>query len=275
MEMNLPFHLDDLSALPVNPSYYSSDEEMDVGTQSVSATRDNFEDSDIEVIACYRQVPIEPEGLVTGRKMPVDIPESAGENYPDFPWEDFESMMQLVDSQAHPLNMGAGPSTTTQSSSPPIKYCGKLTPLVDTPLSPPPHERGPIYSNCDYTMPMQTRTPLQPNSHIQGLSVRIASQGGLPNQAPYGDCIVCGKSYEQIKETAVLGYLESTTHRGESYNEQQRRRDASLAGMDQGIVLLVLFISRGVSPVAACDGNFYQITLEGDNSNPPPGVLPI
>ena len=30
-----------------------------------------------------------------------------------------------------------------------------------------------------------------------------------------------------------------------------------------------------LSQAAACDGNFYQITLEGDNSNPPPGVLPI
>ena len=68
--------------------------------------------------------------------------------------------------------------------------------------------------------------PLQPNSHIQGLSVRIGSQCGQPNQAQYGDCIVCGRIYEQIKETAVLEYLESTTYRGESYNDQQRRRDA-------------------------------------------------
>ena len=204
--------------------------------------------------------------------MTVEIPESAGETYPDFPWEDFDSMMQLVDSQADPLYMGAGPSTTNQSSSPPIKYCGKLTSLVDTPLSPPPHEPGPTYNNCDYTTTMQTRMPLRPNSHIQGLSVPIASQCGQPNQAQYGDCIVCRRSYEQIKETAVLGYLEPTTYRGESYNDQQRRRDAYLAGMDQGTVL---FIPRGVSQAAACDGNPYQITLEGYNSNPPPGVLPI
>ena len=75
-----------------------------------------------------------------------------------------------------------------------------------------------------------------------------------------------------MKETAVLGYLESTTYRGEGYNDQKRRRDAYLAGMDQDTVL---FIPRGVSQAAACDGNLYRITLEGDNSNPPPGVLPI
>ena len=30
-----------------------------------------------------------------------------------------------------------------------------------------------------------------------------------------------------------------------------------------------------LSQAAACDGNLYQITFEGDNTNPPPGVLPI
>ena len=30
-----------------------------------------------------------------------------------------------------------------------------------------------------------------------------------------------------------------------------------------------------LSQAAACDGNFYQTTLEGDNSNPTSGVLPI
>ena len=42
--------------------------------------------------------------------------------------------------------------------------------------------------------------------------------------------------------------------------------------MDQGTVL---FVPRGVSQAAACDGNYYQILIEGDNTNPLPGVLPI
>ena len=83
--MNLPFILDDLSVLPVTPSYYSSDEEMDVDIQSVSATRDDTEDSDIEVIACYRQVPIQSEGQVAGRKMTVELTEGTEDTYPDFP----------------------------------------------------------------------------------------------------------------------------------------------------------------------------------------------
>ena len=75
-----------------------------------------------------------------------------------------------------------------------------------------------------------------------------------------------------MKEVPVLGYLESATYRWESYNDQQRRRSAFLARIDQGTVL---FIHMGVSQAAACDGNLYQNSLVGDNSNPPPGVLPI
>ena len=65
-------------------------------------------------------------------------------------------------------------------------------------------------------------------------------------------------------KTAVLEYLESTTYRGESYDERQRRRIAYLAGMDQGTVL---FIPMGVSQAPACDGNFYQISQERANTN--------
>ena len=180
-------------------------------------------------------------------------------------------MMQLVDNQSNPLSMGAGPCTTTQSKSPAIKHCCKLTPLVDTPLSPPPSEWGPAYSTFGYTTPDQLHQQPQPNAHIQGISVKISSQCGQPNQAQYEDCNVCGRGYERIKETAVSGYFESTTYRGESYDERQRQRIAYLPGMDQGTVL---FVTRGVSQVLACDGNFYQIPLEGENTNPP-GVLPI
>ena len=100
----------------------------------------------------------------------------------------------------------------------------------------------------------------------------MAAPFGQLNTAQYGDCIVCGRNYEQIKETAVLGYLEATTYGGEPYGEQLRRREAYLAGMDQGTVL---FVPRGVPQAAACDGNYYQILVEGDNTNQPTGVLPV
>ena len=58
--------------------------------------------------------------------MTVDTSQCVNDEYPNFPWNDFDSMMQLVDNQSNPRDMLAGPSTATQSNSPPIKYCGKL-----------------------------------------------------------------------------------------------------------------------------------------------------
>ena len=115
---------------------------------------------------------------------------------------------------------------------------------MDTPHSPPLSERGPTHGRYDYTGPIVTDFTAPLISHIHGLSVRFGANCGGPNAAVYGECIVCGRSYEQSRETAVLTYLESTSRRDESYKERQRRRNAYLEGMNQGTVLLV---RRGVS----------------------------
>ena len=57
MEMNLQFNLEDLTTSAISPSYLSSDEDMEVDIESVEATGEPSDDSDIEVIACYRHVP--------------------------------------------------------------------------------------------------------------------------------------------------------------------------------------------------------------------------
>ena len=79
------------------------------------------------------------------------------------------------------------------------------------------------------------------------------------------DCIVRGRSYEQIRDTTSLTYLESTSRRGETYEEKQRLRAAYLAGMNQGTEL---FVPRGVWQAAACDENYYQIPQEQSEINP-------
>ena len=270
--MNLQFPIDDLVNPPISPSYFSSGEEMDVDIQSVEASVSTSDDSDIEVIACYRQLPVQTQPLVGGRQMTTDLSGCSDSAFPDFPWDDFESLLLSPDEQVDPLVMGAGPSGAQRIGSPVISQCGQLKPQIDTPLSPPAHERGPYVGPSFTGQQQQTIPPLLLSSHIQGISVRMAAHCGQPNTAQYGDCIVCGRNFEQIKETAVLGYLEATTYRGEPYGEQLRRREAYLAGMDQGTVL---FVPRGVSQAAACDGNYYQILVEGDNTNPPPGVLKI
>ena len=86
---------------------------------------------------------------------------------------------------------------------------------MDTPLSPPLNEQGSSYGRYDYARPNVTDFGAPLNSNIQRIGVRIGSNCGEPNVAVYGECIVCVRSYEQIRETAVLTYLESTSGRGE------------------------------------------------------------
>ena len=143
---------------------------------------------------------------------------------------------------------------------------------MDTPLSPSLSEQGPTHGRYDYIVQNVTDFTAPLNSHIQGISVRFGANCGDPNAAVYGECIVCGRSYEHIRETAVLTYLESTSRRDESYQERQRRRNEYLESMNQGTVLSV---HRGVSQAPACDGNYYQTPQEYSETNPLPGVLPV
>ena len=132
--------------------------------------------------------------------------------------------MQMTENQANPLDKGADPSIATRTNSPPIKHCGEGTPSVDTPLSPLPRERGPTYSPCGYNLPPQNCQQRPLSSHIQGISIRMASHCGQPNAAQYGDCIVYSRNNEQIEERAVLNYLENTTHICETYGVRLKRR---------------------------------------------------
>ena len=152
------------------------------------------------------------------------------------------------DESSKPIGHGAGPNGAQRTGSPVISQCGQLKPQIDTPLSPPAHERGPYVGPSFTEQQQQTIPPLPLSSHIQGISVRMAAHCGQPNTAQYGDCIVTGQNYGQIKETAVLGYLEATFYRGEPYGEQLRRREAYLAGMDQGVTVRArpgLWLPRG------------------------------
>ena len=123
--MSLQFTLDELTTPAISPSYFSSEEDMDVDVQSVDATGYVSDNSDIEVIACYGQIPIPPQGGVAGRQMTTKLSDYTDSDFPAFPWEDFENIMQLTESRTDPLNSGAGPNGAVQTDSPPIKHCGE------------------------------------------------------------------------------------------------------------------------------------------------------
>ena len=133
MQMNLQFPIDDLVNPPVSPSYFLSGEEMDVYIQSVEATVSPSDVCDIEVIACYRQLAVQTQSIVGGRQMTTVLSGCSHSAFPDFPWDDFESLLLSPDEQVDPLVMGAGPSGAQRTGSPVISQCGQLMPQIDTP----------------------------------------------------------------------------------------------------------------------------------------------
>ena len=132
----------------------------------------------------------------------------------------------------------------------PIKLCSKLTPLVDTPMSPPPEERGPASSfhssQSVGSCPQQTLDTI--TNHFQGME--LSGFGPLVN---YSDC---GKSTLQIQQEAVSDYLDKTTIPGEAPLQVEARRRAFIEGMQVGTFFL---LPGGVSQAAACDCNLYTI----------------
>ena len=265
--MRLTFNLDDLRASLVSSSYFSSDDPMEIDSISAAGS----DDSDIQEIACYREQPAFSETSVASRQMTIDTANCLGGDAPSL-WPEDEFIEQLLQADYDYSIMGAGPPIRNDTDGYEISRCAGLHPIPDSPISPPLHERVPNYSVNTYQGRNVTNDYHAYNSHIQGISIRVSNRCGEPNFANYGDCVVCGRSYEQIKEMSALTFLESTTTSGESYAERQRRREAFVAGMETGTVLLV---PRGLSQAAACDGNYYQIPEDGNNLNPMPGVLPI
>ena len=139
--------------------------------------------------------------------------------------------------------------------------------MVDTPMSPPPGEREPIYDS--YSVDGQSKISQQSldtvANHFQGMEIETNSPMGK-----YSDCVICGKSTLQIQSEAVTDYLRKTAILGESADQLEARKRAFMEGMQVGTFLL---LPGGVSQAAACDGNIYTI----DHTRPIalPGTLPL
>ena len=149
----------------------------------------------------------------------------------------------------------------------PIKLCREIIPMVDTPMSPPPEEKGPTYDT--YSAVGQGEITQQSldafANHFQGMEIETNNP-----MANYSDCVICGKSTLQIQSEAVTDYLRKTAILGESADQLEARKRAFLEGMQVGTFLL---LPGGVSQAAACDGNNYTI----DHTKPIalPGTLPL
>ena len=74
---------------------------------SVEGTERQSDDSDIEVIACYRHIPIaQPEAIVP-LQMTTDIWRCVDDGWPEFPWEDLKDLAEF---QPTKVELGTGPN---------------------------------------------------------------------------------------------------------------------------------------------------------------------
>ena len=139
--------------------------------------------------------------------------------------------------------------------------------MADTPMSPPPEEQG--LTHDFYSVDGQGGTSQQSldsiTNHFQGMGIETNNP-----MANYSDCVICGKSTLQIQSEAVTDYLRKTAILGESADQLEARKRATMEGMQVGTFL---FLPGGVSQAAACDGNVDTI----DQSRPIalPATLPL
>ena len=274
--MALQFNCELLPRSLVDPSYQSSDEDMDV--DSINSADDildaNGEDDDIQVFACYRYNTEFPPELAAGRAMTTELTECLNDlNLPIS--EPTESVSTFTEPSNSLIDWFVGnppPTYYGQSASDyPIAQCIRLEPVPESPQSPPLFDQRPTYDSLQGAE-MPLGSSWSDNPHITGLGISTSGNCGQPNEVYYTGCVVCGKDYPAIKEEIILGYLEKTHFPGEPYESRLAKRNAFEAGMKAGSFILV---PRGVSQAAACDGLTCQITPEGDMTAPLPGVLPI
>ena len=85
-------------------------------------------------------------------------------------------------------------------------------------------------------------------------------------------CLVCGKSYDQVKGETVADYLNQTVQPGQTVRERQIKRNAFIYGTQSGVFT---FLPPGVSQAAACDGLVYSVNLNGQNMGTQGYTLPL
>ena len=111
-----------------------------------------------------------------------------------------------LDQSFFSLGKGNGPIRRYDrvSNNHPIKLCREIIPMVDTPMSPPPEEKGPTYDT--YSADGQGEITQQSldavANHFQGMEIETNNP-----MATYSDCVICGKSTLQFQSEAVTDYL--------------------------------------------------------------------
>ena len=258
------------SPMLVDPIYISSDEDEEMttylsGTISEDDNQADDEDSSADDIrsmsvhvemAMFAPIPIRP----TFAQATVTPPSTPRRQL--FSREDFN------------FDMGRG-WISEERKNHPIEICRTIVPVADTPESPDtPNRRPDIYRPYDLPGPSKK----QENVSFQGTSVNTITghmeevRLNHDEKGKFSDCIICGRSYENIMESAVEEYLKRTWMAGEPQNSVDCRRSAFVAGLEAGTFM---FVPRGLSQAAACDGNLYTMDTGVTAQKALPGTLPL
>ena len=151
----------------------------------------------------------------------------------------------------------------------PIQLCQHVQPIPETPESPTPENRRQSDNSYPDNIPLDNPTNvIAVTNELNNLTLHPHPQR---NEWVTG-CLVCGKSYDQVIEETVADYLAQTAQPGETVRERQIKRNAFIDGVQSGAFT---FIPPGVSQAAACDGLFYSINYNGQDSGTQGYALPL
>ena len=142
-----------------------------------------------------------------------------------------------------------------------VELCTTVLPVLESPLSPPDHERGPI----DTPLVQMTPGNFYASYHVQNIKPYENVSESL-----HTGCMVCGKSRDQIKEEKINWYMERSTPESEPAYITALLREAYSNGLNAGSLL---FLTSAVSQAAACDGT--RITTSAEGQEIATGTLPI
>ena len=143
-----------------------------------------------------------------------------------------------------------------------IELCSTVLPVLESPMSPPEHEKGP---SLDTSIPQAVSDNFHASYHIQ----KVLPYADLSRQKRHS-CMVCGKSTDQIKQEKINWYMARSTPRSEPAFITALRREAYSNGLNAGSLL---FLAPAVSQAAACDCSWITTTTQGQETAS--GTLPI
>ena len=247
----------------------SSDDESDA--VSISTFHSSDCNSEVEEMATRVETMVSAPMMVAGRRMTVEPFPPVSVNFVDQPSTSgsFVTPAQKFSKEFFEIPKVRSPHKRDPRarSRHPIELCSGLVPLVDTPLSPPQSERAPrvLFQTPSETDSGSVDATISSGSMTSGLAGHDTPRSHLQNTEKecgpislnYSDCMICGRTLDQIRGEAIEDYLRNTRRINETPAMREMKKQAFIAGMEMGTLL---FIPAGLSQAAACDGVLYTIT---------------